>query len=93
MWFTGEIDQSNADELAARAVAEVRAGTACPDLSQVRFFGAAGLRVMFAAQAVATSLDGGIRVVCSPEVMRTLQICRFTVDHGLLRMAHEPPPS
>jgi anti-anti-sigma factor len=87
LWFCGEIDESNADGLAERAVAEIRAGVACLDLSQVRFFGAAGVRMMFALRAAAASLDGGVRVVCSPEVMRTLQVCRLTAVDGLWMMA------
>jgi anti-anti-sigma factor len=79
----GEIDESNADELAACVVAEIRAGIIGLDLSLVRFFGVAGIRVLFAARTAATSRDGGLRVVCSPEVMRTLQLCRLTVLRGL----------
>jgi anti-anti-sigma factor len=84
LWFSGEVDESNADELTARAVAEIRAGTVCLDLSQVRFFGAAGTRMMFAARAAAAALDGQVRVVCSREVMRTLELCRLTAVDGLL---------
>lgn len=65
------------------AAAEVRAGIACLDLSQVRFFAAAGVRMIFAAHTAATSPDGGIRVVCSTDVMQTLQLCRLTGTNGL----------
>lgn len=71
LWFSGEIHESNADDLAARTVAEIHAGIICLDLSAVRFFAAAGVRMMFTIRASATSLDGGVRVVCSPQVMRT----------------------
>ena len=60
LWFFGEIDASNADELAARAVAELQAGAVGLDLSRVRFFAVAGLRIVLAAQASARSLDGGL---------------------------------
>src|SRR5690349_20826344 len=64
LWFFGEVDETNADDLTARAVAEIRDGTVCLDLSQVRFFGAAGTRMMFAARAAAAAVDGQVRVVC-----------------------------
>ena len=83
LWFFGEIDASNAGELAARAVAELQAGAIRLDLSRVRFFAVAGLRIVLAAQASARSLDGGLPVVCSREVMRTLQVCRLTDVDGL----------
>jgi anti-anti-sigma factor len=83
LWFFGEIDASNAGELAARAVAELQAGAVGLDLSRVRFFAVAGLRIVLAAQASARSLDGGLPVVCSPEMMRTLQVCRLTDIDGL----------
>jgi anti-anti-sigma factor len=81
--FFGEIDESNADELATRAVAEIRAGVVRLDLSQVRFFAAAGVRMMSAARIATNSHDAGLRVVCSPEVMRTLRMCRYTGVDGL----------
>lgn len=83
LWFAGAVDESNADDLAARAVAEIRTGTVCLDLSQVRFFGVAGTRMVFAARAAAAALDGHVRVVCSREVMRTLELCRLTGVDGL----------
>jgi anti-anti-sigma regulatory factor len=83
LWFSGAVDESNADDLAARAVAEIRAGVVCLDLSQVWFFGAAGTRMMFAARAAAAALDVRMRVVCSREVMRTLELCRLTAVDGL----------
>jgi anti-anti-sigma factor len=83
LWFFGEVDETNADDLTARAVAEIRDGTVCLDLSQVRFFGAAGTRMMFAARAAAAAVDGQVRVVCSREVMRTLELCRLTAVDGL----------
>lgn len=89
--FVGAIDASNAEDLAARATAEVKTGVACLDLSQVRFFGAAGVRMLFAVHAAA--LDGGMRVVCSPEVMRTLRVCRVTRVDGLpVTAAPDPGP-
>lgn len=81
--FFGEIDQSNADDLAARAVAGIQTGIVCLNLSQVRFFSAAGIRMMVAAHTAATSVTGGLRVVCSAEVMRILQLCRLTGVDGL----------
>lgn len=81
--FFGEIDESNADELATRAVSEIRAGVVGLDLSQVRFFAAAGVRMISAARTAMASLDGGVGVVCSPEVLRTLQLCRYTGVDGL----------
>jgi len=64
----GELDESNADDLATRAVSEIRAGVVGLDLSQVGFFAAAGVRLLSAART-ATTLDGGVLVVCSPEVI------------------------
>jgi anti-anti-sigma regulatory factor len=87
--FFGEIDESNADDLATRALSEIRAGVVALDLSRVRFFAAAGVRMISAARTE-TTLDGGVRVVCSPEVMRTLQLCRYTGVDGLrLTASHE----
>lgn len=82
--FFGEIDESNADDLAARAASEIRAGVVRLDLSQVRFFAAAGVRMMAAARTATSPRDGGLRVVCSPEVIRTLRVCRYTGVDGLL---------
>lgn len=84
LWFFGEIDESNTEDVTTRAVAEVGEGIVGLDLSQVRFFGAAGIRILSAIGSAATSPDGGMRVVCSPEVMRTLRVCRVTGIDGLL---------
>jgi anti-anti-sigma factor len=75
--FFGEIDESNADDLAAQSVAEIKAGVVTLDLSHVRFFGAAGVRLIFAARTVASADGVRMGVVCSPEVMRTLEVCRL----------------
>jgi anti-anti-sigma factor len=90
LWFSGAVDESNADDLTALAVAEIRAGIVCLDLSQVRFFAAAGIRLLFATRSAAAALDGRVRVVCSREVMRTLELCRLTAIDGL-RMSPAPP--
>jgi anti-anti-sigma regulatory factor len=83
LWFFGEIDESNADNLASRATAEIRAGATCLNLSQVWFFAAAGRRIVLAAQSSAPSRDGGIRVVCSPEAMRALRLGQLAGLDGL----------
>jgi anti-anti-sigma regulatory factor len=63
----------------------------CLDLTQVRFFSAAGIRIMFTAGAATAGLDGGLQVVCSAVVMRILEICKFTRIDGLrLSAASEP---
>jgi hypothetical protein len=38
---------------------------------------------MISAARTATTLDGGVRVVCSPEVMRTLRLCWYTGVDGV----------
>jgi len=91
LWFSGEIDESNADELAARTLAEIRAGALGLDLSQVRFFAVAGVRILIAVQSAATFPDGGLPVVCSPETMRTLWVCGLTGTDGL-RFTEAPRP-
>jgi anti-anti-sigma regulatory factor len=83
LWFFGDIDESNADELAARAATELRTGVVGLNLSQVRFFAAAGVRLLFAARTATGFPDGGVPVVCSAQVMRTLRLCRYTRVDGL----------
>jgi anti-anti-sigma factor len=91
LWFFGEIDESNADELAARTLVEIRAGAVGLDLSQVRFFAVAGIRILDAVQSAATFPNGGLLVVCSPEAMRTLRVCGLTGTNGL-RFTEVPRP-
>jgi anti-anti-sigma regulatory factor len=91
LWFFGEIDESNADELAVRTVAEIRFGAVGLDLSRVRFFAVAGTRILLAARAASISLEDGLTVVCSAEVMRTLQLCRLVGTDGL-RFTEAPRP-
>jgi hypothetical protein len=87
--FFDEIDDSNADDPSRRVTAEFKAGGVSLDLSQVRFYCVARVRMMLAARSAAGGLDGGLRV-CSAAVTRILQVCgRWLVDSLPLSSAPE----
>lgn len=91
----GDIEQANWREVADRIAAEVRAGATRLDLTQVRFFGAAGVRaLMKGCEARPSGVT--LHLSCAPVVFRALQICGLLTMGGLVVEAqtdeHTPPP-
>lgn len=83
LWLSGEIDISNAEDLSLLIAEEARAGVRRLNLTRVRFFSAAGIRMMIAVGTATALPDGGIPVVCSAAVTRALRLCRLTHVDGL----------
>jgi anti-anti-sigma factor len=79
----GEVDAFTADDVAERLVAEVRDGIAHVDLSEVEFFGAAGVRVLLAGGGAAQLQGMTLDVVCPRTVMRVLDVCAVAEEDGV----------
>ena len=79
----GDIEQANWHDVADRIAAEIRAGAACLDLTQVRFFGAAGVRALMKG---CEARPGGVtlHLSCAPVVFRALQVCGLLTMGGLV---------
>ncbi|GAB1690480.1 hypothetical protein KRM28CT15_22830 [Krasilnikovia sp. M28-CT-15] len=80
---TGDIDQGNWIDLADRVAAEVRTGLVHLDLTQVSFFGAAGIRALMYAR---DDLPPGrtLHVSCAPMVLHAMRICGLLTLTGLV---------
>ena len=90
--LAGEIDVDNAAVVTERIVAAVRAGVTHLDLSEVSFFGAAGVRAVLVGHAALPSPVIALRVSCSPVVLRVLHTCGLA-DTGRLRVVAAQVPS
>jgi len=73
--LAGEIDADNAVTVTERILAAVSVGVAHLDLSEVSFFGAAGVRAVLAGHAALASDVTALQVSCSPIVLRVLHTC------------------
>lgn len=87
----GDIDEANADALTDRITAAVDDATGVIDLCGVRFFGAAGIRMLIRVGAHARHTGRSVQVTCSPVVLRTLGYCGLTGIDGL-DLAAAPVP-
>jgi anti-anti-sigma factor len=79
----GELDAFTADEVAARLVAEVLDGIEKVDLSEVEFFGAAGVRILLAGGDAAQGQGVTLDVACPRSVMRVLDVCAVAEEDGV----------
>jgi anti-anti-sigma factor len=90
----GDIEQANWQDVADRIAAEIRAGAVRLDLTQVRFFGAAGVRALMKG-CEARPGDVILQLSCAPVVFRALQICGLLNISGLVveaRAGGQAPP-
>jgi anti-anti-sigma factor len=91
LYLSGEIDLANAADIAREVVAAVEDGVHCLDLSAVAFCDAAGLRVLLAGRDRLVERGRALRLVCSPIVLRLLEICDLTDVDGLIVTAASGP--
>jgi anti-anti-sigma factor len=87
----GDIDQTNADVLRPDLIEDIRAGVVDFDLTSVRFFGAAGVRLLLGLRAEASDRGTVLRVACAPMVRRVLDICGVS-DHEAWTLMGPPEP-
>lgn len=73
--LTGDVDYDSAAAVTERVVAAVTAGVTHLDLSEVSFFGAAGVRAVLTGHEALPAHVTALRVSCSPVVLRVLQTC------------------
>jgi anti-anti-sigma factor len=89
----GDIEQANWRNIADRIAAEIHSGATRLDLTQVRFFGAAGVRALMKG---CEARPGGValQLSCAPVVFRALQICGLLTMSGLVfeTQANEQAP-
>ena len=76
----GDVDVFTAEDIEERLVTEVLDGAVQVDLSEVEFFGLAGVRVLQAGADVARSRGAVREIQCPPAVMRLLEICGVEED-------------
>ena len=81
--LTGDIDVDNWPETAERIVAGVRAGIVRLDMTQVDFFGAAGIRALLSGRD-ALPPGASLEVTCGRSVFRVLQVCGLIDTDGLV---------
>jgi len=79
----GDLDAFTAEEVAERLVAEVLDGIKKVDLSEVDFFGAAGVRILLAGGDAAQGRGVMLDVACPRSVMRVLDVCVVAEEDGL----------
>jgi anti-anti-sigma factor len=79
----GDLDAFTADDVAERLVAEVHDGIEKVDLSEVEFFGAAGVRILLAGGDAAQGVGVMLDVACPRSVMRVLDICAVAEEDGV----------
>ena len=79
----GELDAFTADEVAERLVAEVLDGVKKVDLSEVEFFGAAGVRILLAGGDAAQGQGLTLDVACPRSVLRVLDVCAVAEEDGV----------
>jgi anti-anti-sigma factor len=76
----GDIDQTNADRLTPTMIADLRDGVTEIDMTGIRFFGAAGVRLLLQLRGEAYGRGSVLRIACSPTVRRVLEVCG-AVEH------------
>jgi len=79
----GDLVAFTAEEVAERLVAEVLDGIKKVDLSEVDFFGAAGVRILLAGGDAAQGRGVMLDVACPRSVMRVLDVCAVAEEDGL----------
>ncbi|MFG1922305.1 STAS domain-containing protein [Cryptosporangium sp. NPDC048952] len=84
---SGEIDEANANALGTHLGEALDDGVTVVDLTAVTFFSAAGVRMLL---EVGRGAAVAVRVCCSPQVWRILDVCGVPAVDGLVL---EPPPN
>jgi anti-anti-sigma factor len=82
--LSGEIDELNADTIAARLCAGLAGTVVTLDLTSVAFFSAAGIRLLAKVGSGARGADTIVHVNCSPGVWRIVTLCGATGLPGLV---------
>ena len=90
---SGEIDEANASALGKHIGAAFGTGVTVVDLSEVTFFSAAGLRAVLGLGPIATRHGVDVRVRCSPQVWRVVELCGIPSIGGLLLEPPRRPPT
>lgn len=80
--LVGDIDLANWVGVSGRVAAEVGAGVVTLDLTEVHYFGAAGVRVVLTGLG-ARSSGGPLEVRCAPAVFRVMRISGLVGTDGL----------
>ena len=80
--LVGDIDLGNWAGVGRRVAAEVGAGVVTLDLTEVHYFGAAGIRVVLHAHE-ARSSGATLEVRCAPAVFRVMRISGLVGADGL----------
>lgn len=86
--ISGEIDAANAPVIEQRMRALLSAGNVVVDCRAVTFLDVAGLRMLAQLGVVATALSAVVRVLCSPTVTATVnlcgphELCGLVLDHS-----------
>ena len=75
--ISGEIDIGTAGALTREILAAVESGVSGLDMSEVPFFGAAGVDALLSGRAAARRRGRRLRVTCSRQVLRSLRLCGF----------------
>jgi anti-anti-sigma factor len=81
--LVGDIDVGNSAGVGRRVAAEVGAGVATLDLTEVHYFGSAGVRVVLTGFG-ARSSGGTLEVRCAPAVFRVMRISGLVGTDGLV---------
>lgn len=91
----GDIDLGNWAEVGEKVAAGVGSGAVTLDLTEVRYFGAAGVRVILCGYDARPS-GVTLRVRCAPLVFRVMRISGLTGTDGLIvteaAMESQAPP-
>jgi anti-anti-sigma factor len=80
--LVGDIDLANWTRVGSRVAAEVGAGVVTLDLTEVHYFGAAGVRVVLTGFG-ARSSGAVLEVRCAPAVFRVMRISGLLGTDGL----------
>jgi anti-anti-sigma factor len=83
MRLTGDIDLGNWADIRGRMAVEMAAGIRRVDLTGVRYFGAAGVRVVLDAFEARPS-GATVHVTCAPSVFRVMRISGLLDTDGLV---------
>lgn len=81
--LVGDIDLGNWVGVSSRVAAEVGAGVVTLDLTEVHYFGSAGVRVVLTGYG-ARSTGGILAVRCAPAVFRVLRVSGLVGTDGLV---------
>ena len=81
--LVGDIDVGNSAGVGRRVAAEVGAGVVTLDLTEVHYFGSAGVRVVLTGHR-ARSAGATLEVRCAPGVYRVMRISGLLGTSGLV---------